>query len=147
MRKMRKFRDYLMEKLADREEAIVHLEVALEEYQKDGDTFLLWMAFQSVVEAQGGLDEFARRINADPQDLLKALSSNDKPDFDTIEAILNGLECRLSVIEIGNEPLNWEYTEILNRLAPMIDCPNPHLNLINASVTVESLNHAVPAVD
>ena len=147
MRKMRKFRDYLMETLADREEAIVHLEVALEEYQKDGDTFLLRMAFQSVVEAQGGLDEFAQRINTDPQDLLKVLSGNDKPDLDTIEAILNGLGCRLSVIEIGTEPLNWEYTEILNRLAPMIDCLNPHLNLVNTSVTVESLNHLVPAMD
>ena len=29
MRKMRTFRDYLMEELADREEAIIHLEVAL----------------------------------------------------------------------------------------------------------------------
>ncbi len=33
MRKMRKYRDYRMEELSDREEAIGYLEVVLEEYQ------------------------------------------------------------------------------------------------------------------
>jgi DNA-binding phage protein len=144
---MRNYHDYRMEELADLEEAIGYLEVVLEEYQKDGDTFGFLIGLQNVVEAQGGINELIRRTDIDSQDLLKVLSGNDKPDLDTIEAILNGLGCRLSVIEIGTEPLNWEYTEILNRLAPMIDCLNPHLNLVNTSVTVESLNHLVPAVD
>ena len=39
MRKMRNYHDYLMEELSDQEEAISYLEVVLEEYQKDGDTF------------------------------------------------------------------------------------------------------------
>ena len=39
MRKFRKWHDYLIERLAaDKEEAIGYLDVALEEYQEDGDT-------------------------------------------------------------------------------------------------------------
>ena len=59
MRKMRKYRDYLIEELSDPEEAIAHLQIALEEYQKDGDSFVFLMALQSVVEAQGKRSELA----------------------------------------------------------------------------------------
>ena len=59
MRKMRKYRDYLIEELSDPEEAIAHLQIAMEEYQKDGDRFVFLMALQSVVEAQGERSELA----------------------------------------------------------------------------------------
>jgi DNA-binding phage protein len=147
MRKMRNYHDYRMEELADLEEAIGYLEVVLEEYQKDGDTFGFLIGLQNVVEAQGGINELIRRTDIDSQDLLKVLSSNDKPDLDTLEVILNDLGELFLFAKLENEPLNWKYTEMLNYLVPMIDHPNPHLNLINASVAVESLNHAVPAVD
>ena len=38
MRKFRTLHDFLMEGLANREEAVDYLDVALEEYQEDGDT-------------------------------------------------------------------------------------------------------------
>ena len=57
---MRKYRDYLIEELSDPEEAIAHLQIAMEEYQKDGDTFVFLMALQSVVEAQCELSEKQR---------------------------------------------------------------------------------------
>ncbi len=60
MREMRKYRYYLIERLSDPEKAIVHLQVALEEYQNDSDTFMLLKAFQSVLEAQGALSEQTR---------------------------------------------------------------------------------------
>jgi DNA-binding phage protein len=147
MRKMRNYHDYRMEELADLEEAIGYLEVVLEEYQKDGDTFGFLIGLRNVVEAQGGINELIRRTDIDSQDLLKVLSSNDKQDLDTLEVILNDLGALFLFAKLENEPLNWKYTEMLNYLVPMIDHPNPHLNLINASVAVESLNHAVPAVD
>ena len=147
MRKMINYHDYRMEELADLEEAIGYLEVVLEEYRKDGDAFGFLIGLQNVVEAQGGINELIRRTDIDSQDLLKVLSSNDKPDLDTLEVILNDLGELFLFAKLENEPLNWKYTEMLNYLVPMIDHPNPHLNLINASVAVESLNHAVPAVD
>ena len=58
-RKMRKYRDYLIEKLADREKAISYLQTALEEYQTDGNMPALLLALRSVIEAQGGIrDEY-----------------------------------------------------------------------------------------
>ena len=38
IKKMRTWREYLIEKFADREKAISYLQIALEEYQVDGDT-------------------------------------------------------------------------------------------------------------
>ena len=54
---MRKYRDYLIEELADREKAISYLQTALEEYQTDGDMPALLLALRSVVEAQGGIQD------------------------------------------------------------------------------------------
>ena len=147
MRKMRTFHEYLMEDLSDLEEGIGYLEVVVEEYYNDGDVFGFLIGLRSVVEAQGGVNEFVRRTDLDPRDWLKVLSDNDKQDLDTLEVILNDLGEMLLFAKLENEPLNWEYTETLNHLVHIIDYPNPHLNLINASVTVESLNHAVLAVD
>jgi hypothetical protein len=54
MRKFRKWHDYLIERLAaDKEEAIGYLDVALEEYQEDGDTAFFLKGVRNVVEAQG----------------------------------------------------------------------------------------------
>ena len=80
-RKMRKYRDYLIEELADREKAISYLQTALEEYQRDGDTAAFLLALR----------------HADPQDLLRVLSSEDGMQIDTIGTVLNGLGCRLSI--------------------------------------------------
>ena len=46
---MRKYRDYLIERLSDREEAGAYLQTALEEYQADGDMATFMLALRSVV--------------------------------------------------------------------------------------------------
>ena len=55
MREYRDFKDYHIEKLRDPEEARVYLDVALEEYQQDGDTEAFLLALRDVAEAQGGI--------------------------------------------------------------------------------------------
>ena len=62
MRKMRKYRDYLIEELSDPEEAIVYLEVSIEEYQKDGDTVAFLIALQSIAEAQAGQNDLTSQV-------------------------------------------------------------------------------------
>ena len=62
MRKMINYRDYLIGRLADREEAIVYLEVSIEEYQKDGDTVAFLIALQSIAEAQAENNEIASQV-------------------------------------------------------------------------------------
>ena len=78
MRKMRKYRDYLIEKLSDCEKAISYLQTALEEYRIDRDSVALHLALSQAVEAQGGAQEFALRTHSDPRAVSDALSSKDE---------------------------------------------------------------------
>ena len=110
MRKFRKWHDYLIERLAaDKEEAIGYLDVALEEYQEDGDTAFFLKGIKNVVEAQGGISELAKRTHMSPDALQKILSSDKAPHIDTLGTILNALGCRLSI-----EPLEAKkpYSEV-----------------------------------
>lgn len=104
MRKFRKWHDYLIERLAaDKEEAIGYLDVALEEYQEDGDTSFFLQGIKTVVEAQGGISELAKKTHISPDALEKVLSSDKAPHVDTLGIILNALGCRLSIVPIKAE--------------------------------------------
>ena len=109
MRKLRTFHEFLMEELANREHAIGYLDVALEEYQEDGDTSFFLKGIRNVVEAQGGIPEIAKRTHMSPDALQKILSSDKAPHIDTLGTILNALGCRLSI-----EPLEAKkpYSEV-----------------------------------
>jgi DNA-binding phage protein len=98
MRKLRTLHEFLMERFAaDWEEAFGYLDVALEEYQEDGDTPFFLLGLQHVIEARGGVSEVAKKINIAPQDLLDVLSSEEAPRVDMLNTILRGLGCRLSI--------------------------------------------------
>ena len=77
MRKMIKYRDYLIEELSDREEAIVYLQTSIEEYQKDGDTLALLLALQSIIEAQRGRSELVLQVY-----LLRGLVYHSQKEYD-----------------------------------------------------------------
>ena len=77
MRKMIKYRDYLIEKLSDREEATVYLQTSIEEYQKDGNTPALLLALQSIIEAQRGRSELVLQVY-----LLRGLVYHSKKEYD-----------------------------------------------------------------
>jgi probable addiction module antidote protein len=96
-RQFRRFEDDLRERLADPEYARVFLDVALEEYEQDGDTEAFLLALRDVAEAQGGLTQLAKRTKLNRQNLYKALSSKGNPRLQTVETILHGLGFRLSV--------------------------------------------------
>ena len=97
MKKFKTLHEFLMEELANREEAIGYLDVALEEYQQDGDTPFFLKGVQNVVDAQGGIPELAKQTHMSPDALKKILSSDKAPHIDTLGTILNALGCRLSV--------------------------------------------------
>ena len=105
MREYPKWRDFLIEQLANPEAAIDYLQVSLEEYQADGDTSFFLKEIQTVIEAQGGVEKVAKQTATAPETLLKILSSNKAPYLDTFSTILKALGCRLSI-----EPLTEEDT-------------------------------------
>ena len=78
MRKMRRYRDFLIEELADRDKALSFLEVLLEEYEKDPDGAALYYGFSAAVEAQGGVQKFALKTHSTPQAVSDALLSKDE---------------------------------------------------------------------
>ena len=78
MRKMRRYHDYLIEKLSDRERAISYLQTTLEEYEKDPDGAALYYGFSAAVEAQGGVQKFALKTHSTPQAISDALLSKDE---------------------------------------------------------------------
>ncbi len=104
-RQYRKFEDSLKERLADAEYARVFLDVALEEYEKDGDTEAFLLALRDVTEAQGGISKLAERTNLNRQNLYKALSEKGNPRLETVGTILHGLGFRLSVEPTKTEEL------------------------------------------
>ena len=98
MREYRTWEEILMERFtSDWEEAIGYLDVALEEYQEDGDTPFFLLGLQNVIEARGGVSEVAKKIGIAPQVLSDVLSSEKAPRLDTLNTILQELGCRLSI--------------------------------------------------
>ena len=104
-RKFRKFEESLQERLRDPEYVRIFLDVALEEYEKDGDREAFLLALRDVVEAQGGIGKLAKETNLNRQNLYKALSEEGNPRLETVDAILHTLGFRLSIVpllEIGS---------------------------------------------
>ncbi len=101
MREYRTWEEILMERFtSDWEEAIGYLDVALEEYQEDGDTPFFLLGLQNVIEARGGVSEVAKKIDIAPQCLSDMLSSEKAPRLDTLNTILQALRCRLSIEQL-----------------------------------------------
>jgi probable addiction module antidote protein len=103
MKKLRKFKSTVIEKLQDQEYARTYLEVALEEYSKDHNTRAFFLALKDVAEAQGGLSHLAQQTNLNRSNLYGILSGQNKPKLDTVDTILNGLGFKLQVVPKGFE--------------------------------------------
>ena len=102
MKEYRTWHEILMEQLADYEAAIDYLQVTLEEYQVDRDTQFFLQEIKTVVEAQGGITDLAKRIGIAPEVISKVLASEESPRVDMFHKILRGLGCRLSIELLEN---------------------------------------------
>ena len=97
MKKLRTWHEFLIEQLADREEAIGYLQVSLEEYLVDGDTSFFLKGIRNVVEAQGGISEVAKQADIAPETLSKFLYSEDPLQLGTLSIVLKALGWRLLI--------------------------------------------------
>ena len=105
---MRTYREYLIEIFTDPKEAIEHLQVALEDYQTYGNTDVFLFLLQTVIDAQGGVSELAKRIDMDPQLLSKVLSNEETPLIDALGIVLKALGYQLSIKPLENGNRNLE---------------------------------------
>lgn len=113
MREYQTWHEYLMERFtADWEEAIGYLNVALEEYQEDGDTSFFLLGLRNVIEARGGISEIAKQTGIEAQFLSDILESDEALRIDIFNTILRGLGCQMSIQPIeGTEPSGEHATE------------------------------------
>ena len=129
MREYRTWEEILMERFtSDWEEAIGYLDVALEEYQEDGDTPFFLQGLQNVVEARGGIAEVAKKIGMAPQLLSDMLSGEEALRIDTFSSILTTLGCQLSIqpleaTECSTESVAGETSIVSSKLSS----PNPEV--------------------
>ena len=96
-KQFRKYEDTLRERLADPEYARVFLDVALEEFEKDGNREAFLLALRDVVEARGGVGKLTKATHLNKQSLYEALSEEGNPGLETVGAILHAIGFRLSV--------------------------------------------------
>jgi DNA-binding phage protein len=114
MRKMRTWRECLIEQIADRKSAIAYLKAILEDYQIYKNPAVVQRSLRTVVEAQGGVVELAKQVNMDPQVLSKMLSNEDGPLIDVLGVVLKTLGYQLSIQPIKLENRNLDtYTDAL----------------------------------
>ena len=106
MRKMRTWRECLIEQLADRESAIAYLQAILEDYQIYKEPTVVQRSLLTVVEAQGGVIELAKQVNMAPQVLSKMISNDDTPLIEALGIVLKALGCQLSIQPIKLENCN-----------------------------------------
>ncbi len=105
---MRTYREYLIDIFTDRDEAIGHLQVALEDYQAHGNTDIFLFLLETVVEAQGRITELAKQTDTKPHVLSDALTRDNVPLIDRLVTILKALGYRLSIEPLEVESLNLE---------------------------------------
>lgn len=101
MSKSIKFKKYLIDSLKDPREASAYLNVALEEFEKDGDVKAFLLTLRDVTEAQGGLSELALKTKLNRQNLYRVMSGNGNPRISTLGGILNSLGFSLSIKAIN----------------------------------------------
>ena len=102
------WRDYLIEKLADRKRAIGYLQAILDDYYIYGNPAVVMGALQTVIEAQGGGSELAKQTDMDPEVLAKVLCNEDIPLIDALGTVLNVLGYQLSIKPLERESANLE---------------------------------------
>ena len=125
--------EYLVEQLADREEAIGFLHAVMEDFQLFGNTLAVMSAIESIVEAQGGIAALAKQTGVDPQTFLDVLVSDEAHHcLSTLQTLLNTFGCRISIEPLRQFEIEAETSPVLGtsvteggHLAVVAESPAP----------------------
>ncbi len=92
---------FLVEQLKEEEDVSGYLDAVIEEYHVHGNLAIVQLALQSVIEAQGGISELAKKINIEPQILSEVLDRTKVAKIDKFRTVLNAFGCQLSVAPLS----------------------------------------------
>lgn len=97
-RKYRTFKETEVEYFQNHPKEIKdYLEVALEEYQKDGDKKAFFTSLAIIAKTKGGFVKLAKETGFNREHLYKALSEEGDPKFSTVTEIFHSLGLSLKV--------------------------------------------------
>ncbi|MEH1907009.1 MAG: addiction module antidote protein [Nostoc sp.] len=105
-KKLRNHEEVVIEQLRNPEIAKAYLDVALEEYEQDGDLAFFLEALRNVAQARSGITHLAETTGLNRPNLYRVLSPEGNPELRTISLILHNLGYRLSVQPIQPSPGN-----------------------------------------
>ena len=92
-----KFDDILLADLKNSDFAVGYFEEILNEYHKDKDLACFLHCLKPLIEAQGNISEFSRKIGISRAYLYKIFKNKVKPELETLEKIFNGLGFELCI--------------------------------------------------
>ena len=95
------FEDDVREHLQDPKEQAIWLEVALDEYLKDGDFDAFYLALEKVIEVRNiSVRKMSKDLSLSRSNLIKLLGGETKtaPKIDTIAKIFNYLDFEIKII-------------------------------------------------
>jgi probable addiction module antidote protein len=93
----RNYEEWLINSLQNKKAAATYLQVALEEYQDDGNLEAFLLALRHVTDAQGGIGQLSKKIHLNRESLYKTLSSQGNPKLQTIGILLKALGFEFSI--------------------------------------------------
>lgn len=97
-RKFRTFDEVQIERYKKHpKELKTYIQVALEEYQKDGDEKAFLTALSVVTRVRGGFAKLSRATGLNRENLYRALSKHADPRLSTIMQVLNTLKFSLKI--------------------------------------------------
>ncbi|MCI1274364.1 MAG: helix-turn-helix domain-containing protein [Clostridiaceae bacterium] len=104
-RKFHKWNDIMEENFQKEGYSELYLEIAIEDYEKDGDATALMLAIKRIADAKGGVKALSERSNLNKQNLYKIFNNKTSPRFDTLSKILKALGYSFSIKSL-NTSLN-----------------------------------------
>jgi probable addiction module antidote protein len=94
MAKSRPYKEGLLERLKDPQEAAAYLDATLEE----GDTEVFLLALRDVAEARlGGIAGLAQQSGLNRETLYRTLSEQGNPELTSLEKLLHAVGLRLAI--------------------------------------------------
>ena len=127
----RTWQEFMIEQLAEEEDMSGLLSAIMEEYQSHGNAAVIQICLETIVEAKGGITEFAKKTDIDPQVLSDVLTKKETLHIDTLTIVLNAIGCRLSIVSLDDVD-----TDIAADAS--IGTSDPHLNIDEQQVSTQN---------
>ncbi len=91
------YQEWLIIHLKNKKAACAHLQLALDEYQQDGDKEAFLLSLRHVALAQGGIAHLAHETHLNRVSLYRLLSGKGNPTLDTVTIILRALGLKMKL--------------------------------------------------